>query len=167
MACPKGQIKRTSYNRKGHTRKAYTRSDGTRVKGSYVDKSKVPVTCVPDKGAPGKTPSSKKVLPKPGKDISLSRYGYSVHKSKSQRQAALKKAAQKTKPLKVLRRMNLLRNYQADAANKKAMSEDVEFMKDMYEAHKRREGRGSRRGSKRSKKGSKKSTRRKRRSKKH
>ena len=161
MSCPKGQIKRSSYTRKGHTRKAYTRSDGTRVKGSYVDRAKVPASCVPDKGAPGKTPSSKKVLPKPGKDISLSRYGYGIHKSKSRRQAALKRAAEKTKPLKVLRRINLLANYQADESNKKAMREDVEFMKKLYESHKLKEGRSSRRGSKRSRKGSKKSSRRK------
>lgn len=164
MSCPKGQIKRSSYTRKGHTRKSYTRKDGTRVRGSYVDRAKVPSGCVEDTGAPGKTPKSKQVLPKPGKEISLSRHGYSVHKSESKRHAALKKAAEKTKPLKVLRRLNLLANYQANDDAKETMREDVEFMKKVYAQHKMKEGRTSKRKSSRkgSKRRSRKSSRAKR-----
>jgi len=65
-------------------KKSYKRSDGTRVKGSFVARTKVGRSCTPDKGKPGKTPKSQRILPKPGKDISLSKYGYSTHKSKKE-----------------------------------------------------------------------------------
>ena len=130
MSCPKGKIERNGY----------TRKDGTRV-------SK---TCVPDKGKPGKTPESEKVLPVPGDIISLSKYGYSTSKGEQTRHKALMDASRDFDNLKILQRLNLLRNYQADSRAKGVMSDDVEYMKRNYAKSK------SRKGSRKSRKGSKK-----------
>jgi len=61
--CPRGQILR-----KGYTRKAYKRG------GKLIKATKIKPACIKDRGAKGKTPSSKKVLPKLEKG-SLSKYG--------------------------------------------------------------------------------------------
>lgn len=129
--CKKGYILREGYVRKGHVRKGSTKG---KRKGSYVDKTKVPPSCVPDKGKKGKTKKKDKILPKLDEKVSLSAFGYSIHKSDASRQLALRKAsdAPKSNPLKVLRRLNLIRNYQADENAKKIMSEDVEYMKEQY-----------------------------------
>lgn len=162
MSCPKSEIERNAYvrkahSRKSHSRKAYTKANGTKVhatyvKGSYVDKTKVPKSCVPDKGRPGKTPESDKVLPKPGNELHLSKFGYSTDLSREERRNALIKASKNSDELKVLKRLNLLRNIQpCDAKAKKRMSEDVEFMKGEYIKYKQRHSRGnSRKTSKKS-----------------
>lgn len=162
MSCPKGKIRRVSYSRKGYTRKAYTNKKGSRVHSARISRTRVPSACVKDTGKPGKTPSYKKVLPKPSKNMSLSKYGYSTHKSASIRRQALKKASG-NKPLPVLRRLNLLANYQADPTAKAAMREDVEFMSNFYKQYKRQQSRttskktSNRKGSKKgAKKGSRK-----------
>ena len=149
--CPKGEIKKDSYVRKGYYRKPYTRSDGIRVKGSYISRTKVPSTCVPDKGKKGKTSKKDKVLPKPGKKLSLSRFGYSTDKSTKVRQEALTKASKHPKynPLEVLRRLNLIRNYQSEEDNKKIMSKDVEFMSKYYKKYNQRGGSYGKKTSKR------------------
>lgn len=136
--CPKGQIRRKAHSKKSYLRRSYKRKDGTRVKASYVDRAKVPSTCVPDKGAKGKTPLSRQVLPKLRKDISLRRHGYSVHKSAAARHTALDKASTIHNPLKVLRHLNLARNYQADEDAEKIMSRDVNYMKKKYAHYKER-----------------------------
>jgi len=102
MICSKGEIVRDGYKRK-----AYTRSDGVRVRATYV-----PASCVPDKGKPGKTPKSKKVLPKPVKG-NLSKYGYSDVKNTSAaiRHAALKRAVKDAGYATIVRRVNLVANY--------------------------------------------------------
>jgi hypothetical protein len=174
MSCPKGQIEREGYKRKAHSRKAHSRksykkTNGTKVasshvRGSYVDTTEVSPTCVPDKGKSGKTPESEKVLPEPGKELSLSKYGYTTHASSAKRQHALMSASKNTDPLKVLRRLNLLRNYQADQNAKSKMSSDVEFMKDIYATYKIKQGRMNKGSKKGSRKGSRKMTGGKRRS---
>ncbi len=158
-SCGPGQIRRASYDRKAHSRKSYRRGS-TKVKGSYVDRTHVPSACVKDMGKPGKTPKSKRVLPRPGEKLHLSKYGYATHKAPSERHAALMKAAEKSgEPmLTVLRRLNLLANYQADPRAKAAMREDVDYMSAQYAKYKRSQGRtSSRKRSKSSRKGSKKS----------
>jgi hypothetical protein len=126
-------------------------------KGSLVY---VQSACTPDKGKPGKTSESQKVLPKPGDKLHLSKYGYSTHASSTKRHKALAAAAADNDTLEVLRRLNLLRNLQGDDDAKITMSQDVEYMKRMYAAHKMERMKGSRKGSKkRSKKESKKRSR--------
>ena len=160
--CEPGQILRKSYNRKAHSRKSYRRGS-TKVKGSYVDRAHVPAACVKDMGKKGKTPKSKRILPKPGEKLHLSKYGYATHKASSQRHAALMRAAKESgeSMVNVLRRLNLLANYQADPVAKAAMRDDVKFMSEQYAALKRSQGRSSsRKGSKKSyRKGSRKSSR--------
>lgn len=150
LMCPPGQILRESYERKDHAR--------------------IPAACVEDRGKPGKTPESQKILPKPGDEIHLSTYGYTTKGSEESRHHALKKASQDNGMLKVYRRLVLLYNLQADENDNRAkhvMKKDVKYMKRLYATHKMKEGRGSksrsrsRHDSKRggSRKGSRKSSR--------
>ena len=62
----------------------------------------------------------------------LSDYGYTISKPEVKRKASLKRASSKEGTLKVLRRLNLIRNYTAVPLNKKKMSKDMEFMKSEY-----------------------------------
>lgn len=122
--------------RKGYTRKAYTRSDGTRVKATYV-----PATCVADRGEPGKTKKSKKILPEIGDKVSLRKFGYSVHNSQSDRRDALDKAVKKFGSLEVLRHLNLIRNYQANDAQgdrvAQKMGKDIEYLSKVHKKTKK------------------------------
>ena len=116
--CKKGQIKRHSYKR----------SDGTHVAA----------TCVKDVGKPGRTPSAKKVLPKPSKDMSLRKYGYSTKKSSRERRKSLKRASKEIGTLPVLRRTVLIANYSKwnEPAEVK-MREDIEYLKNEYKKEKK------------------------------
>lgn len=116
MTCPNGKIRR----------KSYTRSNGT-----YV-----PSTCVKDMGKPGRTPKRKRILPTPSDDIHLSDFGYSTKCKREQRRLSLLKASGEYDTLAILRRLNLLRNYQSNDETKKIMSSDVEYMKKIYKKNK-------------------------------
>lgn len=161
--CPPGKILRKGYSRKGYSRKS----------GSYVSRVTVGSTCVPDKGAPGKTPKSKRILARPQSKHMLRSLGYSVHASDATRHSALHKASKAENPLSVLRHLNLIRNLQGDSFSKSVMARDIQYMSAMYKkkssSKKRSRSRsasrkgmrrstGSRRGSRKgSKKGSRKS----------
>jgi len=151
--CSKGQIKRVSYMRRSYNR------GSTKVAATHV-----PEVCIADRGKPGKGP---KILPKLEKEISLRKYGYDADKSSMARHDALNKATKKHPTLKVLRRLNLIANYQPHDPTgekiKKIMREDVEFLSHKYAEQKRQMSRqsskGSRKGShKSSRKGSKHSS---------
>jgi hypothetical protein len=119
--CPKGKILRVEY-----TRKSYTRADGTFVQGSTVKAG-----CVPDKGKPGKTPLSRKILPKPTPG-SLSKFGYHdvKHTLAAQRHGALTKAVQDAGYATIVRRVNLIANYNkfSDPTTHKIMRGDIAWM---------------------------------------
>jgi hypothetical protein len=132
--CGPGEILRKGFKRKGFERKEFTRKDGTVVPLSYIPQTTVPPTCVPDFGKVGR---GRKTLPPPDDLIHLSTYGYSIHKPESVRRAALRAAAQDFDVLLVLRRLNLLRNYQAIPENKEIFTRDVEFMKNMYDPYRK------------------------------
>ena len=144
--CKRGHIRRNGYWKKGYLRKAYTRKDKTKVKGAYVDRAWVPSTCIKDMGKPGKGP---KILPPVGKELKLSRYGYSTKKTQMERRKSLVKASKSNNPLKVLRHLNLIRNYQADKTIKSTMAKDVTFLSGEYAKFKEQQGRAKRRTSKR------------------
>jgi hypothetical protein len=135
--CPSGMIEKEGYTRKGHIRKSYTRKDGTKVSAAIVSETDVPPVCVKDVGKPGKGP---KILPKPRNEIKLHTYGYSTKKTDAQRHEALKDAAHDFGLLKVLRRMNLLRNYQSVPSVKAVFNRDVEYLKKQYSKEKDQEG---------------------------
>lgn len=88
--CSSGQIRR----------KSYTRKNGTYVRS----------TCVPDTGKPGKTPKSKRVLPKlsPGR---LSKYGYSTTKPDLVRRVALANAIEAEGYGTIIKRLVVISNY--------------------------------------------------------
>lgn len=111
--CPSGTIRRRSFQRRAPNsqRRVSVRS-----------------TCVPDTGAPGKTPANRRILPRPGDIISLRKFGYSTHSGDRSRQSSLRRAAERHGSLKVLRRLNLIRNFQPDPEAKEVMSEDVNYM---------------------------------------
>lgn len=129
IKCRRGEIVKSGYHRKGYQRKQFRRSDGTLIPPTYVSATYVPPTCVHDMGRRGKGP---KILPPPGDEIHLSKYGWSVNKPQSARRAALRAASRDYSILAVLRRLNLLRNYQAIPRNKEIFTEDVEYMKKLY-----------------------------------
>jgi hypothetical protein len=134
IKCGSGEILRKGFKRKGFYRNEFVRKDGTIVPASYVPETFVPPTCVPDTGRPGR---GKKILPKPNNIIHLSAYGWSVHNPESERHQALRAASNDYGVLKVLQRLNLLRNYQAIPENKEIFTADVEFMKDMYDPYRK------------------------------
>nr|QBK88212.1 MAG: hypothetical protein LCMAC202_05740 [Marseillevirus LCMAC202] len=146
--CPPGKIRR----------KAYTRKDGTYVKS----------TCVPDVGQPGKTPARKKVLPVPVKG-NLSKYGYFDVKNTTPkvRRAALLKAVKAAGYATIVRRVNLIANYNKLSKPEvhEIMRSDMDWMKENLfskysKSSLRASKRVSRKGSKkRSRKGSKKRSR--------
>lgn len=111
MSCPKGKIRR----------KSYTRQDGTYVRS----------TCVPDKGKPGKTRASNKVLPKPIPG-ELSKYGYSNIKNTlaGKRRKALTRAVKDAGYATIVRRVNLIANYNklSNPRVHKIMRSDITWM---------------------------------------
>lgn len=140
--CPKGMIEKSGYSRRSYNRKGYLReSTGTYVKPSKVKKSQVGSTCIKDRGRPGKGPYT---LPKPDEKIHLSKFGWSYRKPSNQRHKALREAAKAADILSVYRRMNLLRNYQANPKAKEVMSQDVNYLKSLYAKHRSRFGRSRR-----------------------
>ena len=143
--CPKGTILRKGYSRKGYSRKSKSTKSY-----SYVSRTRVGSACVPDKGAHGKTPKSRRVLPPLGKEIQLRKLGYSIHRSANTRRKALQKASKIEGPLAVLRHLNLARNYQADVDAKSTMASDVKWMSKLYKASKKNSRKGSKKNSKKS-----------------
>lgn len=127
--CGPGEILKVGFKRRGFERRPFVRKDGTRVASSYIPEHRVGPTCIKDVGKPGKGP---KILPTPDDLVHLSKYGYSVHKPDADRRAALKAASKDNDTLLVLRRLNLLRNYQAVPENKEIFSRDVEYMSKLY-----------------------------------
>lgn len=115
------------------------------------------------------TESSRTLLPMPGNEIHLQRYGYSIDANNAARKRALLEASKKHGMLKVYRRLVLLSNYQK--SNKHAydiMVGDKEFLKVEYKKSKKKSRKGSKKGSRKgsrkmsrkgSRKGSKKGSR--------
>ena len=148
LKCPKGKIVRRSYNKKGYVRKSFSRHSkktkrSSKVKGTYVSRTRVPATCVPAKGAYAKQhgtrrPASKRTLPKPGKELELGKYGYNTHETDAKRHIALDKASKAENPLAILRRVNLLRNYQTKGHAKDTMAKDVKYLSKRYKEWKKK-----------------------------
>ena len=109
--CPKGKILRS----------AYTRADGIHVKS----------TCIRDTGKPGKTSAAAKVLPKPTPGA-LTKYGYHnvKHTLASVRRAALTKGVKDAGYATIIRRVNLIANYNklSDPRVHKIMRSDIAWM---------------------------------------
>lgn len=114
-SCPKGKIRVASHKR--------TRPGGKRK--SIVVKSK----CVPDKGKPGRTPKSQRVLPKltPGK---LGKFGYSNVKKTSakERRKALERAVKSDGYAPIIRRLNVIRTYNKNAPIFEIYDSDLKWM---------------------------------------
>lgn len=101
MVCPKGKILR-----KGSKVRKYSR------KGSKVKASKRRSVCVADKGKRGKTPKSKRVLPKLEKG-GLGKYGLTNLKSMrvGDRMKRYEKAIKSEGYAPIVRRLNVLATY--------------------------------------------------------
>lgn len=125
---PKGKIWRA-----GYTKKAYTMvRDGKKIK---VKSSKVAPSLVKDKGKPGKTPKSKKVLPKLEKNV-LGKYGYHdvKHMSSVERHDALKKAVKAKGVRKTYGHIIVAASYvkNTSPSTYKKMRSDVKWMHKKY-----------------------------------
>jgi hypothetical protein len=140
-SCPTGFILRKGYHRKGYERKGYTRTSGSYVGPAEVHESNVPAICIKKRGKHGLGP---RILPRLDTLIHLKDYGYSTHKSDSERHKALLDAAKETDLLLVLRRLNLIRNYQTNADAKKIMGQDVKFLEGQYHSFRARHGKSRR-----------------------
>lgn len=81
---------------------------------------------------------ARKTLPPIADDISLTKFGYKVKRSVSSRKQSLRKASKKYGSLKVLRHLNLIRNYTKPKGNKKVLSEDVDYMKKYHTRSKKK-----------------------------
>lgn len=92
-----------------------------------------------------KTPSKKKVyiaqnklLPPINDDIHLGEFGYKLKSGRANRRIALRKAIEKYSILKIMHKVNLIRNYNDPSTdNYKRYTEDVDFLKLLYKTHKR------------------------------
>lgn len=80
----------------------------------------------------------RKLLPKPDKSNTLSRFGYSLSHKSTSRHTSLKSASKKYGTLPVLKRLNLIRNLTVPEKNKKKLSQDVDYMKKVYAREKAR-----------------------------
>lgn len=111
--------------RDGYYRKAYSKKDGTHIKGTYVKES-----CTKNMGAPGKTPASKKVLPKIKDKGALTQFGYKESDSFGNRKKALCKAIKKEGALKIQRHIGLIRNYAKNEPKRHALlTKDFEYVR--------------------------------------
>ncbi len=88
--CPKNTIRIRSYKKRS----------GVRVR----------THCTPDRGAPGRTPRSKRVLPKL-KNNEFVGYGYSTKLPSSKRHSILKKICRDLTYSSVIKRLVVLRSY--------------------------------------------------------
>jgi len=113
------KIRVKEYSRKAHSRRL---SNGSVI---HVKRSIVPSHLTIDKGSPG---HGKQVLPKPGNKLHLRKYGYSVANTVAKRRRSLSKAGREEGELAVIRRLNLLRNYQATPDVKEKMSKDIKWL---------------------------------------
>jgi len=120
--CKKGTIRRA-----GYIRNSYRRTDGT-----IVARATVAPACVRDMGRPGKTKDVDKILPQPDQDIHLSKYGYFLDRPKPTRQESLRRASSAYGNLRVLRRLNLIRNLTAYEKNYKKLTDDVDYLSSRY-----------------------------------
>lgn len=125
--------------------------------------------CTKDRGKKGRTPKQARVLPDIDDSESLK---YKTNVSQAIRRKQLRAASKRMGTLAALRRLNLLRNYQATGSKaKKIMAEDVEYMKRLYATEKKKKSkkksskkkkkRSSRKRSKKSRKTIRKSSRKK------
>ncbi|MEM0353984.1 MAG: hypothetical protein QXW79_00245 [Thermoplasmata archaeon] len=135
--CGPGEILKIGYKRRAYYRKPYVRKNGTHVTGTWIPESEVKPSCIRDLGKVGKGP---KTLPKLDSLIHLSDYGYAIRKSAPERHAALRRAARDTNPLLVLKRLNLIRNYQPIPEIKQIFSRDVDYMKRLYANYRKKHG---------------------------
>jgi hypothetical protein len=120
MECPKGQIKRISYE--------YKRKNSKK-------NIKVKSSCIIDRGKPGKCP---KYITMPPQDFGLlTKYNYELKDKHIDRIKTLKRAMKHENGLKVLRHLNAIRTLQkSNEKNFNKLNKDVEWLKKYYEEHK-------------------------------
>lgn len=102
-------------------RRGYTRSDGTKVRSAWV----------PDKGAPGKTPKRKRVLPKL-KENGLGRFGYKLRGNRLSRRRAISAAMKSEGGLPIIRRLVVLRSYHKRSPYFGKLDRDVKYAQEKY-----------------------------------
>jgi len=134
--CSKGEILRKSHSRKAHMRKS---SKSSKNKTTYVSRSNVRASCVQSAGSSRRTSTntntSRKLLPKPRiTESHLRDFGYKLSDPVAKREEALKRASRKKSSLKILKRLNLIRNITSsnEVENKNRLEHDIKFMSGEY-----------------------------------
>jgi len=111
--------------RKSYDKKSYIKKNGTVVKSTHVNE-----ICIKNKGKPGKTISTAKILPKLKNEGLLEGYGYSTHKSSSERLKSLIDASKKLSYRSVMARINYIRTLsKSNEKLYKIYTDDVNKMK--------------------------------------
>lgn len=100
----------------------------------------------------------KKMLPKPDDYFHLSDDGYNTFKSKLARQSSLRKSATKHGSLKVMQRLNLIKNLSRQSKSKNIMKKDVDYLKKLYSREKKRNSKTLKKSTKRKNKKTSKNT---------
>lgn len=111
------ELGRTRCKRGEILRRGYTKKDGTYVKPG----------CVPDKGAPGKTPAAKRILPKPVPG-ELGRWTKAM--PASERHSALRKVVDRRGCAKVIWSLTRLANLTTDRPTKTKARSDAGWLHD-------------------------------------
>lgn len=101
--CPGGQVRRTGY----------TRKDGVKVKSA----------CVPDKGAPGKTPASKRWFPRNGRPL-----GWKKDMSVPERHGVLRRKTEQAGCRPVIRALVARANVTTDRETERKMRTDAKWL---------------------------------------
>lgn len=78
-----------------------------------------------------------KSLPKVTNEISLRKSGYTIRENDQKRHNSLKKASREHGTLTVLKKLNLVRNYNKNKKAEAILSRDVNYVSDMYRQVKR------------------------------
>lgn len=100
---------------------------GEILRRGYITRTgvRVPPTCVTDQGAPGKTPASKRVLPKPTPGAIGP---WKKDASPAKRHSAIKQAVRRRGCRKVIGSLTLLRNLSADPGTKATAKKDAQWL---------------------------------------
>lgn len=114
-------------------RRGYTTRRGVRVGPA----------CVPDKGAPGKTPPERRILPKPEPGEYR---GWRKDLPASSRRRAVRAIVREEGCAAAIRKLTLLRNLSADPATKRTAKADADWVRGQPFCELVTKGRRSRRG---------------------
>ena len=97
-----------------------------------------------------KARSKSRRLPQPSGNMHITDFGYKLNNNTDTRRRALQLAIRKHGSLTVMKHINLIRNLTDIPKNRKKLSDDVEYLKNVYSRDKKRKNRSKTRSKTRS-----------------